>query len=201
MAAGKTTRARFEMTEYPHATCYEGTREELIGRAVVRDHALFADGSLRDRRGRAIRTLKGEEGGRKVAVTWLRERGRYCVAIGTTPEEQEARSAKYEQEREAERRAQACRWQARQVAELGAINVARTMLRGAGLSIAMAFNMGDDPEHPWRFPRETQSKAARLFLEIEELFKQGGFEERRAPVAQADGDFQRFMRRASGSTQ
>jgi hypothetical protein len=81
--------------------------------------------------------------------------------------------------------------------QIGPRVVARTMLDGAGISLVMAFNMTNDPAKPWRFPAETQAKAARLFQEIIVLFERGGFEESRAPAAQADSGFQRFMRRAA----
>jgi len=77
--------------------------------------------------------------------------------------------------------------------------MAKAMLDGAGLSLVMAFNMTNDPARPWRFPAETQTKAARLFQEILQLFDQGGFSEHRAPIAQTDREFQRFMQRAARS--
>ena len=81
--------------------------------------------------------------------------------------------------------------------QVGPHVVAKTMLDGAGISVVMAFNMTNDPAKPWRFPAETQTKAARLFQEILQLFEHGGFSEQRAPIAQVDGEFQRFMRRAA----
>ena len=85
-----------------------------------------------------------------------------------------------------------------EMVEIGPRVMAKTMLDGAGISLVMAFNMTNDPAKPWRFPAETQTKAARLVQEIIALFERGGFEERRGPVAQADGEFQRFMQRAAG---
>jgi len=83
--------------------------------------------------------------------------------------------------------------------QIGPHALAKTMLDGAGISLVMAFNMTNDPAKPWRFPAETQTKAARLFQEILQLFEHGGFSEQRAAAAQADGEFQRFIKRAAGA--
>jgi hypothetical protein len=85
----------------------------------------------------------------------------------------------------------------REMVEIGPRKMAQTFLEGGCISIIAAFNMTDDPARPWRFPKAAHVEAARLLQEIGALFERAGFEESRAPAAQVDGEFQRFMRRAA----
>lgn len=80
-----------------------------------------------------------------------------------------------------------------EMVEIGPRKMAHTMLEGAAISAIMAFNMTDDPAKPWRFPKETHAKAARLLQELMALFESGGFAEHRGPVVQVDAAFQAMM--------
>lgn len=80
-----------------------------------------------------------------------------------------------------------------EMVELGPRKIAHTLLEAAALSAIGAFNMTDDPARPWRFPKETHTRVARLLQEIMVLFEQGGFSEHRGPVVQVDAAFQALM--------
>lgn len=198
MPTGKTSTNRFQVREYWYATLYEGTREELLARGVLSDASLFADGSERDARGRVKRTRNAEIDGRRVAVTWLRERGLYEVKIATTGEERETRLAQDVRERDERHAAKRAERLAIETAELGPRQVAKGILEGAGVSLAMAFNMTEDPTYPWRFPQEVHEHVRELYAELIELFENGGLREDRVSLAQRDAQFQRFISRTVG---
>jgi len=198
MADAKATTSRLKITEAFWGTIYAGTKEELIARGVVRDAALFADGTEKDARGRTMRQKRSEQDGCEIRVTWLRESGRYEARVHCSEEESARRSKKDLMQFEQERAAHRSQRQTIEAAELGPRKLAKACFDGVALSLVMAFNMQNDPARPWRFPAETQERAKQLYHELQELFENGGMREERAQLAQADGGFQRFLSRAMG---
>lgn len=197
VAPHRTSTKRFRVGEYLYHTIYEGTREELLARGVLSDASLFADGSERDARGRVKRTRIAEIDGRRVKVTWQRERGLYEIWIDANDEEREARLAQSARELAEKDAAELAKRRAIEMAERGPREVAKGIFEGAGVALAVAFNMAGDANYPWRFPRQTHDQVRELYQGLLELFESGGLREDRAGLAQQDAQFQRMLMRVA----
>lgn len=179
--------------DYSWGMLYEGQREALTAAGIVRDPTLFADDSKRTKAGKIVRIRTAVIDGRKVQVSWHRERkgAFYAVYVHYTPEERRLR-----EEEECLARGRKSESIERACTPLGE---AKAIFDGMGMSMIMAFNMANDPARPYRFPAETHELVKALYHELRRLFENGGFRPSLAPIVEGNPDFQRFMVTATGS--
>lgn len=202
-AEAKARRERIEVEERHWATVHCGTREALITAGLARPEQFPGEPGC----GKTSTVFPAAGAERKKQI---RRRSTYLyeVAFYKTGEETAAYMAAFQAESaaaqeklrtEEERRyAEAGRRLKRAaLADGGPRGMAMAAMAGAAVSLAMAFNIKDDPDRPYGFPAETKAAVRDHLDRIMELFKHGGFEPRLGAVAAGDPEFQRFMQRAA----
>jgi len=144
----------------------------------------------------------GERKKTRVYVVSLRNRKpfRFGVDVYRTPEERAAYIERAQFEFQDRQRAQRVAQDRDRLAQCGgARGVAEDALKAGILSLVQAFNLTNDPHHPYAFDEATTAKANALLAEIAQLFGGGGFSARLGAFAQSDPEFQRFVGQALGS--
>lgn len=154
----------------------EGTKEALLASGLARAEWFWS--GRRGKDGRRLTTVHFKVDGNRAKCWPYRDNsGGHKIEV-SFPE------AEVEKRHQARKTAQ-IREEAKNLLDFGAVNIIR------------AFNVENNPEWAWRFPAETIEQAKQHLREIVQLFERGGFERRSGLLVERDGEFQRFMQRAT----
>lgn len=169
---------------------------------------LKSDGTPRLRNGKPTiaRTKDNTVNGRLVQgfVTPL---GHACVFVHYTPEEEkaiEAQEAEGQTRRSQERERQYAERQAERyrklLAEPGALHeqLKEDLQRYLSMIAIGVFNYDNDPDRPWRFPKEVWEEVRDAGCRMIEALEKNSPRPMAGAIVAGDKSFQRFLRRATG---